>query len=127
MSGSGTTTIAAGGALTISGSNKYLNARVLTNAGTVTWTGNGADLGGTGTAATINNSAGAVFDVQNNQSLYFGNGLGHTFNNAGLFKKSAGTSLTSITWAFNNTGTVEVQTGSLYLGGGGTRGCHALC
>src|SRR6185436_11700297 len=42
MSGSGTTMVAPGAVLTLSGGNaRFLSARKLTNAGTVTWTGAG--------------------------------------------------------------------------------------
>ena len=43
-------------------------------------------------------------------------------NNAGVFQVSAGTGTTSLdsNWTINNTGTVQVQSGTLSLGGGGT-------
>ena len=114
MSGSGTTTIAANGALTISGaSSKTLGNRTLTNSGSIIHTGTGSLVGGSGSpAAILNNQALAVYDLQGNTNI---SGSPGTFNNAGLLKKSGGGSST-ISWIFNNTGTVEVQTGTyLYL------------
>jgi hypothetical protein len=110
------------GQLNLSGTNdKVLDlGAVLTNAGTATWrdTGNLLMVNG----SVITNQAGATFDVQNDQeirnpSVFYTN----TFNNAGTFRKSAGPGATSFTSAgppivFNNTGTVQVQTGTVSLG-----------
>src|SRR5262249_48553908 len=41
------------------------------------------------------------------------------FHNTGLFKRTTSTTITSVTSAFDNDGTVDVQTGGLILGGGG--------
>ncbi|HEY9690604.1 MAG TPA: Calx-beta domain-containing protein [Oculatellaceae cyanobacterium] len=41
-------------------------------------------------------------------------------NNAGILKKTVGTGTTTISTQFNNTGTVQVQTGTLNLTGGGS-------
>jgi len=115
--------IAAGGQLNLSGPNdkRLDNGAVLTNAGTATWSGTGNLL--IQNQSVINNQAGATFDVQNDQNIsnplqYYAN----TFNNAGTFKKSAGTGTTSFTTGgsgvpvvFNNTGTLQVQTGTVAL------------
>ncbi|OQW74297.1 MAG: hypothetical protein BVN35_10680 [Proteobacteria bacterium ST_bin11] len=42
------------------------------------------------------------------------------FNNAGTFRKSAGTGTSTVSVAFNNTGTVDVQTGTVSLSGAAT-------
>src|SRR5438477_9508053 len=58
---------------------------------------------------TINNLAGGVFDVQGDGAM----SGSLTFNNAGTFRKSAGNAETGFYNAvFNNTGTVEVQSGT---------------
>ncbi len=123
MQGAGATNLAAGASLNIaSTSDTYLNGRTLNNAGTATWTGTGyvnADNG-----AVFNNLAGATFDVQNNAffGAYCCSVSGATFNNAGTFRKSAGSGTTTfgVNIAFNNTGTVNVQTGTLNFTGGAT-------
>jgi VCBS repeat-containing protein len=62
----------------------------------------------------INNLAGAVFDVQGDQIFKHRSGFpATTINNAGTFRKSAGSGTASIAAVFNNTGTVEVLTGTL--------------
>ena len=100
----------ANGGMAISGSAiKVLNQRTVNNGGTVTWTGSGYLNSGAG--AVFNNPAGRLFDVQNDSQIY-----GQvTINNAGTFRKSAGPGTTYIGVALNNTGTVEVESGTLDL------------
>ena len=45
-------------------------------------------------------------------------GTGSSIANAGLFEKTGGTGLSVISAAFDNTGTVEVTTGTLEFSGG---------
>ncbi|MFG6488662.1 beta strand repeat-containing protein [Roseateles sp. BYS78W] len=76
------------------------------------------------TQATFANLAGATFDLQGDFNIS-GTGtasgaLVSLFDNAGVFRKSAGTGVATITAAFNNRGSVEVQSGTLRLLGGGT-------
>jgi hypothetical protein len=123
QSGAGTTSLQSGG--TISGANGtfVLDAgRVLQNLGTLTWTGGAIDLNGgpTGGAGRIDNATGAVFTAQSNNALVttsFGdvNSVAGfpAFNNAGRFEKSVGTGTTTVGVAFNNSGTADVQTGTL--------------
>ena len=87
----------------------------MNNSGTTTWSG--GDIRNSGTASTLNNLAGGIFDAQGDDAFNVINGSGVVFNNAGLFKKSAGEGRTAFEsgWTFNNTGTVEVQTGTLSL------------
>ena len=117
MNGSGATTIGSGGSLVISGTGiKFFGQRTINNGGTASWSG--ADIW-SGGGATITNQAGGVFDVQGDASFLANQGGPVTINNAGTFKKSGGTGTTSITAAFNNSGSVIVQTGTLSLGNGG--------
>jgi hypothetical protein len=90
------------------------------NAGTVNW--NAGDFRPSGYLhATINNLAGAVFDAKANNQIKDPSGTGGaSFNNLGTFRKSGGGGDTLIEGAFNNSGTVDVQTGTLLLNGGGT-------
>lgn len=119
MSGEGTTTVGHHASLLLTGSAiKWLDGRGLDNAGEITWSGQG-DLVADN-AAVIDNLAGALFDVRNDASLTVFFGAAPTINNAGTFRKSAGTGTTELEAAFTNTGTVEVQSGTLQLLGGGT-------
>jgi fibronectin-binding autotransporter adhesin len=107
MSGTGTTT--ANGGITIDGSGMTL-ARPLTNTGTALWTGPG-DIAATADAV-FNNPLNAVFDIQNNQT-FSGPSCIPVFNNAGIFRKEASYGITAIGLFFNNTGTVDIQTGTV--------------
>ena len=118
MSGSGSTDVSTGGTLNISGTSatKTLDTRTINNAGTVAVT----------TTpqinfynATINNQAGATFDLQSDTTLTNIYGT-NTFTNAGTLRKSAGTGMTAMAIVVNNTGTVDAQSGVLKLTGGGT-------
>jgi hypothetical protein len=122
MDGGGRTIIEAGANLSIanSGSVTLIN-RTLENGGTATWSGAGnfvfANLG------VFTNRPGALFRVQNAASfIYSGGGFNARFDNAGTFRKSGNNVTTSFSSgvAFDNSGTVEIQTGTLSLGGGGT-------
>ncbi len=116
MVGPGTTTIAAGARLDISGtSDKALNGRSLVNAGTVTWSGSGNIAGGNG--ASVQNQPGALFDAQSDTGLIFNGGTPAAFTNAGTVRKSAGTGTTLVAagWTFQNAGALEVLAGTLNL------------
>ncbi|MFQ5796053.1 MAG: CARDB domain-containing protein, partial [Candidatus Bipolaricaulia bacterium] len=119
MSGSGTTTIAATGTMNISDLPVTLLGRTITNAGTVIWSSTVNIKSGRG--AVLNNLASGLFDVQNDQVFFFNQkGIISQFNNAGTFRKSAGTGFTDIDIVFNNSGTVDVNSGTLNLKNGGT-------
>jgi hypothetical protein len=108
---SGLGTFNANGGITVSGSDgKRLDGRTFNNPGTFTWSGTGNIDGGND--AVFNNLPGAVFDVQTNQTL----GGGILFINAGTFRKSAGTGTTTINALFTNTGTLDVESGTVRLG-----------
>jgi len=123
MKGSGQTIIPSGKTLAISGSNnKTLESRTLTNSGTVTFGGTGAVRLYYG--PTIDNQSGGVFDVQGDVVLDHFSGDNLTFTNAGTFRRSSGTGTATVEGIFNNTGTLDVQTGTvkLTLGGGTSSG-----
>jgi hypothetical protein len=118
--GAGTTTLNAGAMLTGTG---YLNRTMNNSSGsTVTLGSNSTTLYSVTSSAVFNNQAGSVFNLAADASVLANNvNLGYgTFNNAGTFQKTAGTGISTIQWFFNNTGAVNVQTGSLYLGNNGT-------
>jgi RHS repeat-associated protein len=112
------------GKLAISGGDpKSLDGGTVDNAGLVTWTGSGTI--GTGAGAVINNLAGATFDLQSDSSQIYDvfNGTDASFNNAGTLKRSAGAGTVRIRYAVvNNTGTVDIESGTLSLEDGATLG-----
>ena len=122
----GSLTVLGNGVLNISGSaNKYLYTP-LTNWGNTIWTGTGYlslyNLSGNSTyVGAIYNQSGALFDIQNDTLLNYNFG-GELFNNAGTLRKSAGTNTTTVSVQFNNTGTVNVQSGTLALQRSGSVG-----
>src|SRR5262249_46564631 len=91
--------------------------RTFDNAGTATWTGTGRMAASHG--AVWNNLAGALFDARSDINLLSFGGAESVFVNAGTFRKSVSIQTTGIGIAFHHTGLVDVQTGTLSLGGGG--------
>ena len=123
QSGSGATVIAPGAALNASGSSSktLAGSRTLENQGTITWSGTGTFSVNQNSTAVIQNSG--LFDAQADAALGSGQ-LATTaaFNNAGIFRKSGGTGVTTVATVltFNNSGTVQVQAGTLRLWTGAT-------
>jgi hypothetical protein len=119
MTGGGTTKIASGADLTLSGKDrKYLGNRTIDNLGTLieASTGDLVDFEG---AAVLNNAG--VFDIRSDIAWqnYTGASGSLTLNNSGTLKKSAGTGdFFFLNTGLNNSGTVDVQTGTLAFGGG---------
>ena len=104
------------GTLAISGNEEYL-AGALTNTGTIDVIGSG-EVYAYASNATINNQAGAVFDFQSNGSV--GNPYGYanpTFNNAGTLEMTAGSGTATLAYSLSNTGTVQVESSTLYESG----------
>ncbi|MEO8378993.1 MAG: hypothetical protein ABI779_04940 [Acidobacteriota bacterium] len=112
MTGSGTSLIQTGAVMQInSASAKSLISRTLSiqSGVTVTWLGTGPIQLQTG--GNISNAG--TLDAQDDGAITDAGGAGG-FVNSGTFKKSAGAGTTGITnVAFTNTGTVQVQTGTL--------------
>ena len=121
MSGTGTTTIPATTTLNISGFGHNLTGRTLNIAGTATQSGVNSQVFLV-SGATVNIQVGGVYDLQNDQGIFFGGGTASTVNNAGTFQKSAGTGTGNITHLgmLNNTGAIAALTGTLSLASGGT-------
>jgi hypothetical protein len=78
--------------------------------------GGGSLVGQNG--ATVSNRAGAAFFALGD-TTFDALASGATFTNAGTFRKSGGSGTTTFRTRFNNSGTVEVQTGTMSLTGGG--------
>ena len=79
-------------------------------------------------SGTLTIASGATFDDQTAGYLNISagnqgsgdNGASAAVNNAGTWTKSGSASRSTISAVFNNTGTVDVESGVLTLGGGGT-------
>jgi hypothetical protein len=87
------------------------NTVAIENAGSLTQAGN-ISLNG-----TIANQSAGTWDVVGNLNIVNEGTAG--FDNAGLLEKTAGTGIGTLYGAFGNTGTVDVQTGTLYVSGAG--------
>lgn len=122
MSGNGRTIIEPGATLIVNNTSSLtLSGRTLENGGTVQFTGSGSL--GFNSGAVITNRPGAVFNFESEGAFGLGgfapNGR---IDNAGTFRKSAGTGTSTVVsgLSFNNSGMVEIQSGTLALFGGGT-------
>ncbi|MCP4277845.1 MAG: hypothetical protein GY779_15980, partial [Gammaproteobacteria bacterium] len=126
MTGTGTTTIQIGANLAISGSSSKDLAgtrRLINDSATSTMdmpnntTGNVRMFD----AAVFDNQGSLVVTTTDSDSIVF-QGISGTpsFDNSGTFTRSAGNGEATFSVAFNNTGTVDVQTGILRLAGGGS-------
>ncbi len=111
----GLTEVGTNALLLISGAaQKYLNTCTINNQGRVEWR-DGGTFGWY--ASVLNNLAGGVFEALGDARLQ-----DTTFNNSGVFRKrdSTGTTQFYSDSPFYNAGSIEVQSGRLQLGGGGT-------
>ena len=122
---SGTGVTNANGGITISG-EPFLDTRTLNNEKTATWTGSAfLMLNG----SVLNNQTGAIWNHESDTPIQFEGGTAPTFNNEGTFEKTAGTGANGggvgSTIVFNNTGTVEANSGMLYIDNAGT--CSGTC
>jgi hypothetical protein len=118
MSGPGTI-IAQGGlqlGATGSSDSESLYGRTFDNAGSATWLGSNFLYQGEG--GTFVNQAGGTLDFQNDGGW---SSDGTTFLiNQGTLKKSGGSNTTQITPFLTNSGSVQANSGTLELNGGGT-------
>jgi hypothetical protein len=117
--------IASNGLLVASGPDaKNLNCN-LTNAGTITLSG---PLGFVDYNRLLVNLGGALFDVQADVAIN-GGWSGQQLLNLGTFRKSGGTNTCAIEShiAFQNSGAIQAQNGTIQLNGGGalTGSCSA--
>src|SRR5205085_3898594 len=115
LAGTGVTNIATGAILNLGGSQPNLQ-RTLNNAGTANYQPTSSMVFSGG---TFNNQSGALFDVLVEKQLFQSGGT-NAFNNAGTLRKLSGTGETLFNLPFNNTGTVNLQSGNLNFSAGGT-------
>src|ERR1022692_1016439 len=110
LQGGGTLDLTAAAVTTLSGApTRTLDQRTINNSGAFNWTGTATIAANNG--AVFNNFASAIFDIKNDASFTFGNvGARPAFNNAGIFRKFAGSGTTFIAANFTNSGSVLVNT-----------------
>jgi len=96
---------------------KVISGKTLINSGAALWSDDGTLIFNNG--ALLSNPVGGTFDCAGDGSIENGPGANQV-SNAGLFRKTGGLNATRISVAFNNSGTVDVQSGTLSLNGGGT-------
>ena len=66
----------------------------------------------TGSGSVISNAPGGIFEILSDAGTSFNNvGPRGTINNSGIWRKTAGTGLSTLNDTFNNTGTVEAGSG----------------
>lgn len=127
MTGTGQLRVFPGAALSIDGKDpKIFTQRTILNAGLVTWTNTGSI--NSGSAAVLTNQAGATFELQGDASWVYNMGGGApTVNNAGSLKRNASAGPVVVQAVVNNTGNVDVSSGTLSLNGGGANtGLYAV-
>ena len=121
--------------LNLSGpADKVLHRSTLNNAGTINWSGTGNVQGyfdNSGQTVSINNRAGAAFNIQSDAGVVFYQTAGSggdqfIFDNAGLIRKTAGAGANAFAPALMNSGTLDIQQGAINLLGGGSLAGGAL-
>ena len=122
MQGSGTTVVASGATWTISGTDinsRFLVQRTLTVAGTIDHTGGDINIGLAANNGVITIQPGGTYDLTSDAAFRGGGG---TINNEGLFEKTSptGTGTTLVSATFNNSGSVDIDSGTLLLQDAGT-------
>ena len=117
MGGSGSTVVLPGASFNIISTTQLgLYGRTLENAGTMSWMGGSISINN----GVITNDAGSQFAVKAPGIFYFGGG-NPRFENAGTFLTAASGTTAFIGVAFDNYGAVQIQGGTLSLGGGGVQ------
>ena len=125
--GSGTTLLQGGVTLGAAGSSNAVffdGGRTLELAGaaTVAGTNDGLYLSDSTGTATLKIDSGATLNDQTTSvGLTIGNngGAGGSVTNAGTFQKTGSAATSTVATAFNNTGTVDVESGALAFSGNG--------
>jgi hypothetical protein len=118
-------TIASNGVMNVNCTATLFLENALTNAGTITLSNNSGTLwvinnNGAPYAGLIENLSGALFDIQNDQTMLNDAGATAYFHNAGTLRKSGTTGATYISIPLINSGSVTGLQGTLNFNGGGT-------
>lgn len=120
-SSGGTIFIPSGAQWLISGSsdkNFFESNDSVINDGDAIWSGGNIHLYQSGTNGIVNNG---TFTTTTDASLIEDTAIAYDrigFVNNGTFRKTAGSGVTSVTWAFTNHGVVDAQSGNIALAGG---------
>lgn len=115
IGGPGVTSIGSGAVMAISGGVTLLT-RTLNIEGIANWNAGNLNID---TGSVINNLAGGTFNIGFDGNASSGGIGGGVFNNAGLLQKTDGVLTANVVLQFNNTGTVDVRSGTLSLDDGG--------
>ena len=113
-------TVATNALLVLASGNGHTFYGILTNAGTIQLPNGGGDLylygscQGGGAVGELVNLPGALVDVQGDNSISYACGSELVINQ-GVVRKSGGSGTTRIYPIFNNSGTLDVQTGTVSL------------
>lgn len=113
MAEAGTVRAAPGGLLNITGGNskRFQDGRIIEIAGAATWSGTGNIEGYNGSAIHIN---GGLFEIQNDRFFDFlDTGARPVINNNGTLRKTGGAGVTTVEFVFNNSGVVDIRSGTL--------------
>jgi autotransporter-associated beta strand protein len=116
---SGSNSIIANGGLTIPPGSVFLDGRTLVNMTTGIWSNNAVGSIELADGAVLSNAPSATFDCIGDGIIQNSAGSNLAVN-SGVFRKIGEPSTTTIYTPFNNSGTIELQSGVLNLGGGGT-------
>ena len=115
QSGSGSTEIPSGATLDITGPDpKTLDMRTLNNAGTANFTGGTLFLNNSALFSNI-----GTFNAQNSTAISSNAGISGSFDNSRNLNRSGAGTTTTVSVPFNNTGTAQINSGTLALTGGG--------
>jgi hypothetical protein len=98
--------VAAGGQLLFSGDVNF-GGRPLQNSGSFIWAS-----GNITNASAVINSAGGVVDILVSNNVFSGN---QVFTNAGVLRRTFGTSTVTFNVPFNNQGVLQIQSGTVAL------------
>ncbi len=119
---SGTGAFTNTGTLDVTGGTVTLDTRSLQNSSLLKWTGGSVALASGGTI--VNNS---IFDIGSDSNMIQGGGAAGSFSNLATVQKTVGTAISTIAVPFTSSGTVDVQTGTIALtGGGSSTGSHLI-
>ena len=124
MTGSGRTVLgpgASGSAYFGAYGTNTLSERTLVNEGTLEWDPGALD----GENGAIVENKGTFNDVADGTIFAASGSSSPVFKNAGTFNKTSGTGTATVGFAFENSGTVEAQTGQLAFSGGSVSGKSA--
>jgi len=106
----GAVSVAAGGLLEMTEAAEKGLAATLQNDGRITWSGTGNLVMAYG---WLDNRPGGTFEIHNDQMITWGGGA-PVFSNTGFFRKLGGSGATIVqNITFDNTGTVDIQTGAV--------------